>query len=265
MSAGAKTAPYGPVAVVTGASDGIGRAFALELAQQGYDLILVARREAVLEALAADLRRDFGVEARVMAADLGRQTDVQGVIAECAAYDVGLLVAAAGYGSSGAFIGQNPDAELDMIDVNCRAVTEMAHAFAERFVARQRGGLVLMSSLLAFQGVPRAATYAATKAYIQTLAEGLRTELKSQGVDVIACAPGPIDSGFATRAHMTMGLTGRPGAVARETLDRLGKSGTVRPGFLSKFLAASLAPLPRSGRVWILTRIMRGMAQKDPA
>ena len=120
--------------------------------------------------------------------------------------DVGLLIASAGFGTSGPFVDGRLDEELGMIDVNCRAVAALSHAFGRRFVDRKGGGIVLISSLVAFQGVPRAANYAATKAYVQSFAEALRLELKPLGVDVIASAPGPIRSGFATRASMTMRL-----------------------------------------------------------
>ena len=161
--------------------------------------------------------------------------------------DVGLLIASAGFGTSGPFVDARLDEELRMIDVNCRAVAALSHAFGRRFVDRKRGGIVLMSSLVAFQGVPRAANYAATKAYVQSFAEALRLELKPLGVDVIASAPGPIRSGFATRASMTMGLAQTPRDVAGATLASLGRRGIVRPGWLSKFLEASLMFLPRWG------------------
>ena len=153
------------------------------------------------------------------------------------------------------------DSELDMVDVNCRVVVELSHHFARRFAARRRGGMVLMSSLLAFQGVPRAATYAATKAFIQTFAEGLRLELRRCGVDVIASAPGPVRSGFEARANMRMGAAVNPDVVARQTLQALGRRATVRPGFLSKFLEASLLPLPRRARSLIMAAVMAGMTR----
>ena len=146
-----------------------------------------------------------------------------------------------------------------MLDVNCRAVVQLAHHFGGRFAEQRRGGLVLMSSLLAFQGVPLAAHYAATKAFIQTLAEGLRVELAPRGVDVIASAPGPIHSGFAARADMTMGLALGPDVVASETLSRLGLLGTCRPGWLSKLLELSLLFLPRWGRVRMMGLVMGQM------
>ncbi|MBK6688522.1 MAG: SDR family NAD(P)-dependent oxidoreductase [Deltaproteobacteria bacterium] len=251
---------YGPWAVVTGASDGIGRAFARALAEAGVHLVLVARREVALQSLAAELS-GLGGEARVIAADLSSDAGVRRVVEGTADLPVGLLVAAAGFGTSGNFLAGDLDEELTMIDVNCRAVAALAHHFGRRFEAQNRGGLVLLSSLLAFQGVPRAANYAATKAYVQSLAEGLRVELGPRGVAVIASAPGPISSGFATRARMKMSMAGTASEVADGTLRALGKMGTVRPGFLSKLLEWSLATLPRWGRTRVLAKVMAGMTR----
>jgi short-subunit dehydrogenase len=167
---------YGPWAVVTGASDGIGREFATRLAEAGVNLILVARRKGTLEEVANRLARDHGVQVETMPIDLGTPSGVDELVARTQNRDVGLLVASAGFGTSGPFVDGAPDEELRMIDVNCRAVAALSHAFGRRFVARRRGGIVLMSSLVAFQGVPRAANYAATKAYVQSFAEALRLE-----------------------------------------------------------------------------------------
>lgn len=253
---------YGPWAVVTGASDGIGREFAGRLAAEGFALVLVARRGAVLAEVGRELGSRHGVEVLTVAADLATAAGVAAVRAETAGLDIGLLVAAAGFGTSGRFVDAPLAEELAMIDVNCRAVAELAHHFGAAFVRRGRGGMVLMSSLLAFQGVPRAANYAATKAFVQSLAEGLRAELAPLGVDVIASAPGPIHSGFGSRARMTMSLAQGPAAVAQATLDALGSRNTVRPGWLSKALAWSLATLPRWARVRVMAVVMAGMARE---
>ncbi|MEO8669366.1 MAG: SDR family NAD(P)-dependent oxidoreductase [Bauldia sp.] len=253
-------ARYGRWAVVTGASEGIGEATARALAAEGVSVVLIARREERLRALADELAT-AGVATKVLALDLARPESAAAVAAATAALDVGLLVAAAGYGTSGAFLAADVDDELAMLDVNCRSVLALCHAFAPRFAGRGRGGIVLMSSLLAFQGVPRAANYAATKAFIQSLAEGLRIELRPSGVDVVASAPGPTRSGFAARADMRITAAETPAVVARETLHALGRAGTVRPGRLSKLLEALLSPLPRSARVRIMARIMDGMTR----
>ena len=250
---------YGPWAVVTGASDGIGRAIACELGRQGFSLVLVARRRAALEELAADLTARHGVEARAIAADLSSMAETARLDAETRDLEVGMLVACAGYGGGGPFVDADQDAELGMIDVNCRALAQSTQDFARRFSARGRGALVLMSSLVAFQGVPGAANYAATKAYVQTLAEGLAVELKGYGVAVLASAPGPVVSGFGARAVMRIARGQSPTDVARGTLAALGRRTTVRPGLLAKALEASLAPLPRVSRTRVMGQVMAGM------
>ena len=255
------TEKYGPWALVTGASDGIGRAFAAGLAQAGLDVILVARRADVLERFAAELRSTFFVETLVLPADLSRPDAVGAILARTADLDVGLLVAAAGFGTSGPFVDSDLENELGMIDVNCRAVAALTHHFGARLRDRGRGAIILMSSVVAFQGVPRSANYAATKAYVQSLAEGLRAELAPAGVDVLASAPGPVHSGFAGRAGMTMGRAQSPRAVAEGTLRALGHHVTTRPGWLAKALGWSLALLPRWARVRVMTVVMDGMTR----
>jgi short-subunit dehydrogenase len=256
---------YGPWAVVTGASDGIGREFAARLAEAGVHLVLAARRNDLLDEVANGLVRAHHVQVETIPIDLATRPGVDELVARTRERDVGLLIASAGFGTSGPFVDARLDEELGMIDVNCRAVAALSHAFGRRFVDRKRGGIVLMSSLVAFQGVPRAANYAATKAYVQSFAEALRLELQPLGVDVIASAPGPIRSGFATRASMTMGLAQTPRDVAGATLAALGRRGIVRPGWLSKFLEASLMFLPRWGRVRTMGFVMAGMTKPHAA
>lgn len=118
-----------------------------------------------------------------------------------------------------------------------------------------------MSSLVAFQGVPRAANYAATKAYVQSLAEGVQQELRSLGVDVLAVAPGPVNSGFGARANMNISRAQTPQEVASGALKALGKSSLVRPGLLAKVLEFALTPLPRIGRVKIMAQVMSEMTK----
>jgi uncharacterized protein len=252
---------YGPWSVVTGASDGIGREIAVRLAESGLNLMLVARRREILEQLARELRQRHGIEVQILAADLSEPASIERLVAVTRDLDVGLFVASAGFGTSGAFTDSNLERELTMIDVNCRAVLALCHSFARRMVTRGRGGIVLMSSLVAFQGVPRAANYAATKAFVQTFAEGLHVELAPHGVDVLASAPGPVESGFNATANMrsSQAVSSRDAAVG--TLSALGRRTTVRPGFLSAFLEAMLAPLPRWARVSIMARVMGGMTR----
>jgi short-subunit dehydrogenase len=250
---------YGPWAVVTGASSGIGDAIARQLAAAGLHVVLVARRAAVLDDLSADLRAAHGVEVRTVAADLATDAGRAAVEADTEALDVGLFVAAAGFGTSGAFLDADADEEADMLAVNVSAVLRGALHFGRRFAARRGGGIVLFGSIVGFQGTPHAAHYAATKAYVQTLAEGLHVELAPLGVDVLASAPGPVHTGFAARASMRMGQAMQPDDVARATLAALGRRTTVLPGALTKVLGGSLALLPRAVRARIMGRVMAGM------
>lgn len=251
---------YGAWAIVTGASDGIGRAFAVELAGHGLHLVVVARRGERLRALADELAQRRGTQTRVLALDLGDSGALEALRAASADLDVGLLVAAAGYGSTGPLASSDLAGELDQLQVNVGAVLAQCWHFGRVFAERGRGGIVLMSSVVAFQGTPMSAHYAATKAYVQSLAEALQHELKPCGVDVIASAPGPVNTGFSARARMHMARAATPVVVARETLQALGRRATVRPGGLSKLLGWSLATAPRALRVVIMGRIMGGMA-----
>jgi len=256
---------YGPWAVVTGASDGIGLAFARALAARGLNLVLVARRADVLEALSKQLAADHRIECIVHTADLIGLDAVQRLVDATEQLDIGLLVAAAGFGTSGPLLSSRLAEEVDMVELNCTSVLAQTWHFGRRFAGRGRGGIVLLSSLLARCGVPRAANYAATKAYVQSLAEGLRTELSAIGVDVIASAPGPIHSGFAGRANMRMTLALQPDIVARVTLEALGRRTTTRPGWLSKLLDWSLSSTPRWAQIMIIGRVMKAMTvHQDP-
>ena len=252
---------YGPWAVVTGASSGIGRAFADELARRGLALVLVARRDDALRRLAATLP----TETHIVATDLGADTGLAAVENATADLDVGLLVASAGFGTSGSFIDSALDDELDMLAVNGRAGLHQAHYFGRRFAERGRGGIVLLGSLVGFQGTPNAAHYAATKAYVQTLGEALHVELAPRGVDVVVSAPGPVRTGFADRADLRMGAALRPEEVVGPTLAGLGRKQTVRPGLLTKVLTAGLATVPRWAKVHVMDRVMGGMTQHQHA
>lgn len=252
---------YGPWAVVTGASSGIGRALARALAAGGLKLVLVARGEEALRALAGELAAAHGTDCRVVPVDLAEDAGAEALGVATGDLDVGLLVAAAGFGTSGSFLDNPLAAELDMLAVNCRALVALAHHFGNRFAARGAGGLILLSSIVGFQGMPNASHYAATKAYVQVLAEGLYHELRPRGVDVLAAAPGPTVSGFGDRAGMKMGTGLNPERIAGPILRALGRRTTTLPGFLSKLLRYSLFGLPRWAKVRIMGSVMRGMTK----
>lgn len=257
--AGDMRSRYGRWALVTGASDGIGRATASALAAEGLDLILVARDASRLALLGDALKAAHGTHIQVQALDLSHRQSVAQLVAATEGMDIGLIVAAAGFGTSGPFLCSDLDIESSMLDVNCGAVLALVHAFARRLAVRKSGGIVLFASLVGWQGVPNASHYAATKAWVQTFGEGLGAELAPLGVDVLTVAPGPVGSGFADRAGMRMGAADTPEMVAEAIVRALGRRRRIVPGRLGKLLTYSLAPLPRSMRTRIMGAVMGGM------
>jgi short-subunit dehydrogenase len=243
-------ARYGPWAVVAGASEGLGAAFARELAGRGLNLVLLARRKDALDELAASL----DVDVRAVAMDLARPdlaVAVGGVLADL---DVGLLVYNAAYAPIGAFADVPLADKLRAVDVNCRGPVTLADAVAPRLRRRGRGGIVLMSSLTAFFGSPRLATYGATKAFNLALGEALWAELRPDGVDVLVCCAG------ATRTPGFERQTGGDGpramtaeAVVAEALAALGRRPVLVPGRFNRFAAWLLGRvLPRRAAVAIM-------------
>lgn len=248
---------------MTGASSGIGRELARGIARRGVNVVVVARRRHELDELAAELAREYGVDVRVMVCDLTAPEARETLIAATADIDVGLVVPAAGFGSSGSFEEARIDRERAMIELNCTAVLEIVHGLLPRLLARGRGGIILMSSITAFAGAPNAVHYAATKAWTQSFAEGLHLELRHRGVSVLASAPATVATGFADEAGMSMGAAASPDVVAEATLRALGRRMTVRPGFLATALELALT-LPRTMRARVMGVVMGGMA-RDPS
>ncbi len=255
---------YGPWALVTGASDGIGEAMARRLAAEGWHVLLVARREHVLHRLAEEIERIYGVQTEVIPVDLADPAGVAAVARKTDEYDVGMAVLAAGFGSAMPFVESPLADELAMIAVNVAAVAHLSRVLGKRMAARGSGALVLFGSILGWQGVAGQASYAATKAYAQTLAEGLHRELRPRGVDVLAVAPGPVRTGFAARAGLTMRGAASPAAIADAAMGSLGRRVTVVPGLRAKLLTATLASLPRRLRTLILSRVVAGMRATGP-
>lgn len=252
---------YGSWALVTGASSGIGHELAQRLAEAGMNLILTARNEVKLKELASSLQSQYGTKTAVVTADVSTSVGIDALIQASQDFEVGLVVLSAGFGTSGKFIASLLEEELAMLQVNCASLLSLTHHFAQRFKDQQRGGIVLLSSIVGFQGVPFAAHYAATKAYVQSLGEALAIELKPLGIDVLTAAPGPVSSGFASRANMQMNQTLNSADVGVPILWALGRKSTVLPGWLSKLLVGSLSLLPRWGKVRIMSLVMGDMTK----
>jgi short-subunit dehydrogenase len=235
---------YGPWALVAGASEGLGAAFATSLARRGLNVVLLARRQAELEALSAKLRAEHKVEAVAGVVDLAAGDLRERVQPLLEGREVGVLVHNAAYAPSGELIEQPRESSLRALDVNCRSSLELLHLLVPAMAQRGRGGVVLMSSLTAFQGSPFTSVYGATKAFELTLAEGLWAELKPRGVDVLACCAGATRTPGYLRA-MPGGAPGElePTQVAEEALEALGKRPLHIPGRFNRFASLLMRKL----------------------
>ena len=226
---------YGPWALIAGASEGIGAAFATTLAGAGLNVVLVARRPPPLEALAAALRDTFRVEVRTVAVDLGTTAGLDALSEACEDVTVGLVAINAAYAPVGRFLDRSEDELRRVVELNCATPVRLARRFAPPMVARGRGGLVIMSSLAGQQGSPGIATYAATKAFGAVLAEGLWAELRGNGVDVVACVAGAVlTPGLARAKQRRAPGTVTPDVVASTALNALGHGPRAVPGGLMK-------------------------------
>jgi uncharacterized protein len=238
---------YGPWAVVAGASEGIGAAFARALAAEGFELVLIARRAEPLAALAAELAARHGASAECVALDLG-SAELETRLGEIArGREVGLVVYNAALSTVAPFLETALADKRQALAVNALGPLIAAQVFGEPMVQRGRGGLVLMSSLTAFWGSPWIATYGATKAFELALGEALAHELGQHGVDVlVSCAgatrtPGFLELVAGRKAPRSMS----PDAVARETLRALPHRGAFIPGRWNRLAHRALSLLPR--------------------
>lgn len=237
----------GKWALVTGASAGIGREFAAQLAAGGANLILTARRRERLTKLAQELSAKHGVLAEIFPADLAQPGAPREIFAytEGRGITVDLLVNNAGFGTFGEF----PDVEIDrllaMLQVNVNAVLHLTHLYLQGMMERKRGDVLIVSSVAAFQGVPYYAAYAATKAFERILVEGLAVEMRPHGVRVCALYPGSTASEF----HEVSGRSG-PIRNKQEPASKVARTGLAA-------LAAGRSGVVSGARNWLMVEAER--------
>jgi hypothetical protein len=216
-----------PLALVTGASSGIGTALARELARHGHDLVLTARRAAPMEALAAELRA-LGAAATVIPADLSKPGAAAALADDLAArsLDIDILVNNAGLGALGRFDRMDSGRIGDMLQVNIIALTELTRLLLPGMIARGHGRIMLVSSVAGFQPGPRMAVYFATKAYVTSLGEALAYELRRTGVSVTVLCPGATETEFFAVAAANSSMAARMRRMMRaEDVARIGYRG----------------------------------------
>ncbi|HEX9772079.1 MAG TPA: SDR family NAD(P)-dependent oxidoreductase [Steroidobacteraceae bacterium] len=256
---------YGPWAFIAGASEGIGRSFAMQLAERGINLLLVARRAGPLEETAAEIRGRFGVQVVAHALDLtadGLDPEIDRLVA---GKEIGLLVYNAGAThGAGLLLDQPIEKALDLVRLNCVGPLVLVHKLGQQMKAQGRGGIILMSSLSGLAGGAFIATYAAAKSFEIVLAESLWYEFATIGVDVLGLIAGATLTPAMLRSGMKFGGPGDdaaqpppdgpttnivpmdPDDVAREALEHLGHGPIWVAGETNRASAASLRSAPRN-------------------
>jgi short-subunit dehydrogenase len=249
---------YGPWALVAGASEGLGAAFATELSRRGLGVILVARRAEALSTVASRLT----TPAVTVVADLSTVDGVAAAVDAAAKREVGLVVANAALSPIGPFLDQPIDELERALALNCAAPMRLAHALLPAMVRRRRGGLVVMSSLAGQQGSPPIALYAATKAFGAILAEGLWAELRGSGVDVVTCVAGAVSTpGLANAKARPAPGTVTPEQVVTAALTGLRRGPRVVPGALMRVSSAMMTRLmPRRAAIALIARASRDLS-----
>lgn len=241
-------------AVVTGASQNIGEALAVELARRGHHLIITARREEVLNALAERLRAEYGVTVEVRAVDLADPAARDIFCEELATRDISILCANAGTATFGSVVTLDPAEERKQVQLNVLGVHDLVLAVLPGMVERRAGGILISGSAAGNSPIPNNATYAATKAFVNTFSESLRGEVKSAGVHVTVLAPGPVRTDLPDPDEQSLVEKLIPDFLwidteytAKVSLDGLARNKMrVVPGVTSKAMSAASGYAPRS-------------------
>jgi short-subunit dehydrogenase len=242
------------IAVITGASSGLGAIFADQLAQRGHSLVLAGRDENRLRAVAQRINQN----AELVVGDLGTEKGVDALITQLGTRDIDILVNNAGFGTYGRFAEVDAEREHELVAVNIDALVRLTHAVLPGMLARGRGGILNVASTIAFQPGPYQATYGASKAFVLSLSRALWAETRKTGVTVTALCPGPTRTGFVdalgsdvshTAVYRRLAEPEPVVAAGLKALDR-GKS-VVVPGWRNRFMStfARLGPGSISARV----------------
>jgi hypothetical protein len=250
--------------LITGASSGFGEEFARQYAEQGHALVLVARRLDRLHALAETLRQQHGTQIVVEQVDLSDVAAIVGLQERLRERGIAIdiLINNAGHGLQGPFADAPLDSVLSMVQLDVASLTAVTHVFAQDMRTRRRGKILLVASLLAYQGVENFAVYSAAKAYVLRLGEALHRELKRDGITVTALCPGVSDTGFAKAAQMKITpelrmLMMQPAPVVRSGIRALNAGRmSVVPGLANKAMVIFIWSTPRWLHQAVFARVM---------
>lgn len=252
-----------PVALITGASSGLGAEFAKEFAQRGYDLVVTARREDKLAALATDLAGSNGASVTVIAADLSSDDGCRALLAGLIEreIDVDVLVNNAGAAHTGPFADMPPGRALELVDLNVRALVQLTEGVLPGMRARGRGHVLNVASIVGFQAVPGMTAYSASKAFVLSFSEGLAEELVGSGVRVTALCPGLTKTEMVADldvAQVPELLMADAGQVVRDGVSAMKRGEVVYvPGAANQALVTWLGIQPRS-----IVRMLSGVVAR---
>jgi len=251
-------------ALVTGASSGIGKSFAVRLAQDHYDLVLVARDQERLEEIAGELRTRYRVGVKVMPSDLTKTVSLRKVVRFIEADEhLEILVNNAGFGTMGKFAELDPSTEENQVRLNVIAPVRLTRAALPKMIERHRGAIINVSSMAGLQPGPSTATYSATKAFINTFTEGICEEISGTGVQIQVLCPGFTRTRFQERANIDASAVPEiawmeSDAVVAASFDGLRRGEVVCvPGLLNRLLATVVSSVPRP-----VTRKILGFASR---
>lgn len=271
MKTGAKdfNQRYGPWALVTGASSGIGAEFARQLASMGLNVVLAARRKALLDGLGEELKRQFSIQTRTAVVDLSEESAVATLERAVADLDIGLVISNAGTGNPGRFLDENHEEQLARFRLNALSHLNIAYLFGQRMVRRGRGGLVLGGAMGAINGIPFMATDAAAKALVQSLGESLHVEFARQGVEVMTLVVPPTDTAIILKfgldpSNMPMKPMS-PQQCVTEALRSFGKGRSLSlPGAVNRTMNGLIpASLKRTMMAQMIERTLSRRASTD--
>ncbi|MEE9431403.1 MAG: SDR family oxidoreductase [Melioribacteraceae bacterium] len=238
--------------LITGASGGIGKEFAILFAKKKFNLILVARSEDKLNSLANELETKYKIKANVIVSDLSKQDSPKKLYEEVRSKNISVdvLINNAGFGDFGKIANGDLPKYLQMINLNIVALTELTGLFVKDMLKRKEGRILNVASTASFQPVPNFAVYAATKSYVLSFTEALHYELKGTGVSASALCPGPTTTGFEETANMGSSKLFSSGVMDAKTVATIGyeqmmkNKMTIIPGFRNKVLAFASNTLP---------------------
>lgn len=258
---------YGPWALVTGASSGIGKEMATQLAAKGLNVVIVARRQNLLDSLKTKLMAEYKVEVLALQADFYQKNAAKHIEEITSELDIGLVIPNAGAEMVGEFVDADVNENTALVQLNTVVPMQIANLFGPRLKKRGRGGMLFVSSLFGYQGIPYVANYAATKAYILGLGEALNVELGKYGVDVSVLSPGLTSTEMPSNMPINFKkipmFSMKTSRAVRIGLNALGNKATVVPGLLNKIYAWENRFIPRTWPVSLFGFLIRRALTHD--